>query len=219
MTRIVLELVGALVALTVIVGGVLVWRVAQGPVQLDFLTPRIEAALSDGAGAFDVEVGTTVLAWEGWPETFALRVRDLRASRDGQTVASLPAVDIRLSLSALVRGTVAPTAVTGRGADLTIVRDRDGLRFAGDRQAAAPPPPSERSEPQGASAVVPALLNDLMAAPGPDQPLSYLNRLRAVRTRITVRDEVLGVTWVAPDASVQLRRTAERARRAGEPGG
>ena len=92
-TRIVLELVGALVALTVIVGGVLVWRVAQGPVQLDFLTPRIEAALSDGAGAFDVEVGTTVLAWEGWPETFALRVRDLRASRDGQTVASLPAVD------------------------------------------------------------------------------------------------------------------------------
>jgi len=209
MTRIVLELVGALVALTVIVGGVLVWRVAQGPVQLDFLTPRIEAALSDGAGAFDVEVGTTVLAWEGWPETFALRVRDLRASRDGQTVASLPAVDIRLSLSALVRGTVAPTAVTGRGADLTIVRDRDGLRFAGDRQAAAPPPSSERNEPQGASAVVPALLNDLMAAPGPDQPLSYLNRLRAVRTRITVRDEVLGVTWVAPDASVQLRRTAK----------
>ena len=89
------------------------------------------------------------------------------------------------------------------------MRDRDGLRFAGDRQVAAPPPATERSEPQGASAVVPALLNDLMAAPGPDQPLSYLNSLRVVRTRITVRDEVLGVTWVAPDASVQLRRTAE----------
>jgi len=206
-TRIVLELLGALVALTLIVGGVFVWRIAQGPVQLDFLTPRIEAALSDGAGDFDVRVGTTVLAWEGWPETFALRVRDLRASRDGQTVATLPAVDLRLSLSALVRGTVAPTAVTGRGANLTIVRDGQGLRFAGDQSAAMPPPPAEREAGQGASAVVPALLDDLMAAPGPDRPLSYLNSLRVVRTRITLRDEVLGQTWVAPDASVQLRRS------------
>ena len=206
-TRIVLELLGALVALTLIVGGVFVWRIAQGPVQLDFLTPRIEAALSDGAGDFDVRVGTTVLAWEGWPETFALRVRDLRASRDGQTVARLPAVDLRLSLPALVRGTVAPTAVTGRGADLTIVRDRQGLRFAGDQAAAMPPPPGDRQTGQGASAVVPALLDDLMATPGPDRPLSYLNSLRVVRTRITLRDEVLGRTWVAPDASVQLGRS------------
>ena len=206
-TRIVLELVGGLLALTAIVGGVFVWRVAQGPVQLDFLTPRIEAALSEGAGGFDVQVGTTVLAWEGWPETFALRVRDLSARRDGQTVASLPAVDLRLSLSALVRGTVAPTAVTGRGANLTIVRDADGLRFAGDRRSVQPPPPAERARGEGASAVVPALLDDLMAAPGPDRPLSYLNSLRVVRTRITLRDEVLDQTWVAPDASVQLRRT------------
>ena len=207
-TRIALELVAGFLALALIVGGVFVWRVAQGPVQLDFLTPRIEAALSEGAGRFDVQVGTTVLAWEGWPETFALRVRDLTARRDGQTVASLPAVDLRLSLSALVRGTVAPTAVTGRGADLTIVRDADGLRFAGDRRTVQPPPPAERARGEGASAVVPALLDDLMAAPGPDRPLSYLDSLRVVRTRITLRDEVLDQTWVAPDASVQLRRTA-----------
>lgn len=225
-TRIVLELVGACVALALIVGGVFVWRVAQGPVELDFLSPRIEAALSDGVGDFDVKVGSTVLAWEGWPETFALRVRDLSASRDGETVATLPAVDLRLSLSALVRGTVAPTAVTGRGANLTIVRDADGLRFAGGAPAAArpaeaspdAPPDAPQDTPgggppsgpgQGASAVVPALLDDLMAAPGPDRPLSYLNSLRVVRTRIVVRDEVLGATWVAPDASVQLRRTAQ----------
>jgi hypothetical protein len=203
-TRIVLELAGALVALLLIVGGVFVWRVAQGPVQLDVLSPRIEAALSAGVGNFDVEVGSTVLAWEGWPETFALRVRDLRASRDGRTAARLPAVDLRLSLSALVRGTVAPTAVTGRGANLTIVRDADGLRFGGAGTAA---PRDPAAGGRNVSAVVPALLEDLMAAPGPDRPLSYLNRLSVVDTRIEVRDEVLGITWVAPDASVRLTRT------------
>ncbi|MFP3422661.1 hypothetical protein R0K19_25160, partial [Bacillus sp. SIMBA_161] len=63
-TKIALEVVVGLVALAAIVTGVLVWRLSQGPVELDFLTPRLEQALSEGSGAYAVEVGGTVLAWE-----------------------------------------------------------------------------------------------------------------------------------------------------------
>lgn len=208
-TRIALELVAGVLALAAVVLGVGVWRVAQGPVALDFLTPRLEAALSGGAGNFEVRLGSTVLAWEGWPETFALRVRDVQVRSRARTVARIPEVDLRLSLPALASGTVAPTLVAGRGARLTVVRDADGLRFAG---AAAAPTASGDTPADGRqdiSRLAPALLDDLMAAPAPERPLSYLRRLSVRDTRLVVRDKLLGMDWVAPNATIDLSRTPD----------
>jgi hypothetical protein len=209
-SKITLEILGALVGLAAIVAGVLTWRVAQGPVELDVLTPYLEDALAAGVGNFDVSVGGTLLAWEGWPETFALRVRDVRVTRAGSQVARVPAVDVRLSLAALASGTVAPTVATGRGADLTVVRGSDGFRFGAAPSTAGAADPAV--DPEGRaetdiSGLVPALLDDLMAAPSPEVPLSYLNRLEIVDSRVIVHDEILGVTWVAPEAAVRLGRS------------
>ncbi len=46
-SRIVLEVVAGILAVLVLLMLVALWRLSTGPVQLDFLTPRIEAALTD----------------------------------------------------------------------------------------------------------------------------------------------------------------------------
>ena len=58
--RIVLFLAGSAALLVVS----LVALLARGPIDLDFLRPRLEGALSSPDGAFRVELATVVLAWD-----------------------------------------------------------------------------------------------------------------------------------------------------------
>jgi hypothetical protein len=204
-TKVLLEITAGLIAFAAIVAGVLVWRVSQGPVELNFLTPRLERALAQGGADMDVSIGGTVLAWEGWPETFAVRLQNIRISAQARSVARIPSLDLRLSLPALLNGTIAPTRVEGRAARLTVIRGPDGLRFATD----PPPAPSEGADAQSApdvSTLLPRLLDDLMADPAPARPLSYLEQLSVSDARVIVRDEILDRVWVAPNAQISLRR-------------
>ena len=214
------ETVGLALALVIVAGGVLVWRVAQGPVPLDFLTDRLETELTALSPDLAVKVGGTVLAWEGWPQTFALRLRNVRLSAGGGQQARIPAVDLRLHVPALVAGTVAPTQITARGARLTLLRGESGFRFATPRRA----PPhmatdametdAQTAAPKTApdtdvSEILPALLDEVMAAPNPARRLSYLESLRITEARVTLHDTRMAAVWHAPDADVRLDRSPE----------
>ncbi|RDD60887.1 DUF3971 domain-containing protein [Ferruginivarius sediminum] len=200
-TKIALEAIVGVAALATIVTGVLFWRLSQGPVELDFLTPRLQAALSDAEEGVSVELGGTVLAWEGWPETVALRVTDVAVRSDTETLARVPALDLKLSFPALVAGTLAPTEIVARGARLTVVRDAKGFRFG-------PPVDAEPGEAGDVSDILPDVLADLMAAPRPERRLSYLETVRIAGASLAVRDEILDVVWWAPTANIALRREA-----------
>ena len=43
-----------------------VWRLSLGPVELDFLTGRLEAALNTDGAPTHIEIGGIILAWEGF---------------------------------------------------------------------------------------------------------------------------------------------------------
>lgn len=201
-TKIAVEILAGLTALGAVVAGVLLWRLSQGPVSLDFLTPRLEAALSEAREGVDVKVGGTVLTWEGWPETIALRITDVSISSDGETLARLPASDLKLSFPALVSGTLAPTEIAARGARVTVVRGADGLRFGAGE---SPEAQAEDAE-SDVSSMLPAVLGELMAPSRPDRRLSYLETVRIVDARVRVEDDVLGIVWRAPQANIALRR-------------
>ena len=206
--RILWEVLGAVLLLAGIAAGVLVWRVAQGPVSLDFVTPQLARELDALSPEIDVTLGSTVLTWKGWPETFALRVTDVRLTDRGGHTAEIPEVDLRLSVVALLHGTVAPTRITTRGADLTLVRGPASLRFAPpDSVGAAEAGPEADDAQQDLSRVLPTILDDLMAPPSPDAWLSYLSELRMRDMAVQVHDTRLGTTWRAPSGAVTLRRT------------
>jgi len=195
------ETVGAILALAIIAGGILVWRAAQGPVTLDFLTGPLERELSALKPDVSVDVGGTVLTWEGWPETFALRARDVRITTSEGRLVQVPAVDLHLHVPALLAGTVAPTRITARNARIRLTRAADGFRFGLDTD-------TDAADRRDVAPVLRALLDDLMAAPDPARRLSYLEELRITGARLRLRDEVLAAVWHAPQARVVLRRTA-----------
>ena len=91
-TRVLLEVLAAsLLGIMLLTGGA-AWRLSQGPVPLNFLSPHFEAALNGQGAPFRVTLEKTILAWAGWERTLDIRivdVRDMVRTHDGrQTDAS-----------------------------------------------------------------------------------------------------------------------------------
>jgi hypothetical protein len=201
-TRITLEVLAGIIAVLVLLVGVSLWRLSTGPVDLDFITPKIEAALSDPDGGISVEIGATQLTWGGWRRTIDLHTRNVTVrDREGVTVAALPDIVVRLSLRALAQATVAPTRVEVIGAHISLVREVDGsFQFAGGVEAKTTPDEAELSQ------LLPTVLRQLMSEPTAGQPLSFLRAVRIVGGQISIDDRKLGRAWEAPYANIELRR-------------
>lgn len=203
-TKITLEIAAGLVAATVLLLAVAVWRLSSDPVDLNFLTPRIEAALADPASGVTVRIGSTELVWAGWARTVDLHTRNV-AIRDseGSTIAVLPDIVIGFSLRALVQGTLAPSAVEVFGARLRLVRGEDGKIQLG----AGPEPGTAADGESDFSRLLPSVIEQLESKPDPERPLSFLTELRILNGRISIQDRRSNLFWEAPGAVIELRRS------------
>ena len=134
-TIIALEILVGLFAISAIGVGILIWRLTSGPVALDFLTPHLSAAFEDAVESTRAEIGETVLLWQGWKRPVRLTARDVRLlDLEGQIGVRLPEVSLRLSLSALLRGVVAPTIIELRDASFLLQRKADGSLIFSQRE-------------------------------------------------------------------------------------
>ncbi|HSR71918.1 MAG TPA: DUF3971 domain-containing protein, partial [Kiloniellales bacterium] len=227
-TRITLEVAVGLLAGVALLLGIAFWRLTTGPVELDFLTPRIEAALSDPQAGVTVDVGSTELSWSAAERTVDLHSRDVEIrGGDGGLAARLPDIVLRFSLRALVQGTLAPRSVEVKGARLRVIRTAEGgFAFGpwGDGTGRASPAPPDRSpetpsdaaraDAQLPSAVesdvsrlLPTVIDHLMSRPSPDRPLSFLRRVSLVDSRVLVEDRRANRFWQAPVADIVLERS------------
>ncbi|MDH3597699.1 MAG: DUF3971 domain-containing protein, partial [Rhodospirillales bacterium] len=207
-SRILIEVVLGVLAAAALLVGVTVWRLSEGPLRVDFLTPYLETALAGGEKAPKVEIGETVLTWADWARTVDLRARAVRLSdASGFTIANLPDVSVNLSLRALVQGVIAPTEIEVAGARVTLVRWSDGsFDFGLD------PAETESAEPSAQadlSVLVPEILKELLSDPSPERPMSFLETARIVDGSLTVIDRKLGAVWRAPAAGIEIRRDGD----------
>ncbi len=184
--------IGVLVALG---GGLLTWRLSQGPLRLDFLTRRIERALSDQEAR--VSIRDTVLVWAGWRENFEIRIRGVRMLLpDGRATLELPEMGIELSLRALLaHRLIAPASLEAIGARLVVVRAADGTwRFRSAGGGVETP------------SAVPFVLDDLLAPPDPTTSLGYLESASVVNSTVTIVDESSGRSFTVRNASLEVER-------------
>jgi hypothetical protein len=106
--------------------GVVVWRVRRGPVPLDFLVPRLKAALATDE-AWHVDIEGLELVWEAAAHHAELHARGLRIARPNEGASvTLAAAHIRLNRAALLRGQVVVTAIELEAPSLQLVRDVNG---------------------------------------------------------------------------------------------
>lgn len=202
----ILHLIEALVISAVVLAALAAWRLAQGPVTLDFLNPYIQEALSATDGSFRVEVAHTMLTWAGWQRALDLRATEVRVfAGEKGLVAAVPELSLSLAGQALAQGVVAPRTVEVFGARVRLFRDAGGTLHWGlgqtDDAGNAGGPSAE-----AADEVVRRLYRDLVSHPDPDNPAGHLTRVRLLDAQLVVEDAALGLHWVARDADLLLMR-------------
>ncbi len=192
------------------------WRLSQGPVDIGWLSGRIEAAVNVEDDPTRLSIGGTALAWEGFnrgvDHPLELVLTDMRITdRGGGRQIEIARAEMTLSIGALFFGRIVPRSLDIDGARLTLLRAADGtvsldvgtLREAADTAEAQ----ATDSEPSALS----GLLRELARPVTTDQSgthgaLSQLRRLRVRNAKVTVIDTQIGATWQAPHADIALSR-------------
>ncbi len=159
---------GAAAALVLVSFGALWWRLSQGPIELDVVTPWLVAAIEDNfGGKHTVTVGGTQIERDENGGT-SLRLRDIVVrDADGTVVASAPKAEVGLSGFSLLRGQMRAQSLNLVGAEMSVRIESDGrvTVFAGaDKRpiataspASASPTPQRRDSATADAATPPAL--------------------------------------------------------------
>jgi len=186
------------------------WRLSEGPIRTDFLTPYLQAAVN-GAGGNTVGIGSSFLVWEEGSRGVVMHAAGVSVrDPEGRLIAALPEVAFGLSSSAILDGTLALHEIEIIAPRIRLQRGRDGRISFGGEAAAAPLP--EGAPEAGATAgtgedlVLSRMIRELLAERRPGNALSYLDEVRIRDGQVFVRDDKLGLSWAAPAAEISLRR-------------
>lgn len=200
-SKIALEIIGAAVAVTTVLLAVLAWRLSSGPVSVSILNQMIEDAAHPSLQGGSLDIGDTVLIWAAEERELSLRLTDVRLTgADGNSIARVPQLAFDLSVPALFRGMLAPTAIDLYGVRATILRrPGTGITLALARADA------EQPDPETASLLGP-MLEALIADDDRSSPLGYLDRLGIREGKLRFIDEVNGVSFDAPSATLTISR-------------
>jgi hypothetical protein len=193
-----LRYTAALLAGLAIAGAVLVWRIASGPISLDFITPWVQQALSDPEHGINVSIEHTVLSHEPGSSTVGLVAQGVHLRRaDGSAEVVLPRVALDLSVRAALSGALAPTRVVLMAPELHLTRQPDGTIHLGLGEGA------------GAEDLASGVLADLEVRPNQRGPLGYLREVAIRDAQLTLDDRALHITWQARRADVTLFRSEQ----------
>jgi hypothetical protein len=111
--------------------GVLAWRLAQGPLELPWLTERVTAALNQDATVGHITIGSAALAWEGFRlgvgRSLDLRLTEFTfAGPTGRRILTVPRAEISLSFHGLLLGRTTLRTLEIDQARISLVRAADG---------------------------------------------------------------------------------------------
>lgn len=198
-----LEALGVLVTAVTVLLGLLVWRLAAGPVPLSFLNETIleqaNAELQQGSLALQ----DTMLRWV--PEDRQLVISLLGAElfdAAGDPVITIPEIRLDLRARSMFRGIVALQNVELIGVSAAVVR-RPG---SGVELALADNPDDDDTE---ALIGLEELMTQLAAPPDDDGLLGELQSFGMRNASLRFIDKVNDVEWKTDDATLVLSRSAD----------
>lgn len=185
----VVQLILALLIVTVISVGALMATLANGPVDVAWLARRVTRNMISNA---DVSIGQATLSWQGltggMDRTLDLVLSDVDVrAPGGARLVVLRQAAVSVATRPLLHGVIAPKSVDVDGASLHLHRDALGqIGIEGTR-------PSKSS---GASKL------DMAAM------LAPLDHIRIGGSRVDVVDDQLGIPWALDAITVDIRRSA-----------
>jgi hypothetical protein len=191
---------GVLLLVLATMGGMGAWRLAQGPVSLDRLTPLLARSLS--SNGITVAIDHAALSWESYRQLRIVAIGVHLSQAESGAQLTFREMDMEPSLRGFLTGNLLPSRLTLSEPDLRLQRAADGsyrLGLAGGGNE-----PDESSQFWSKR-----LLEDMTASPEEAGPLSYLRELELRNAAVTVEDPSLGTTWHADRADLTLDRNAD----------
>ncbi len=199
---------GAL-ALAVLAASAAWLRLREGPVDLSYLAPRVEAAVAGVAGGARLSLGGLALSLgDDLDPRPGLRLAGLRLlDAEGRIVFAAPEARVALRPLDLLSGRVRPVAVVVTGPLLRMTRDAEGrFRLGVGAAPAASEGAAAAMEEDAAAAfdgVARAVATLAEGAPG---PLVLLEEISVANARLIYDDFSSGRRWRADRADLRILR-------------
>lgn len=202
-----LEAIAVLFALALFAGAGLLWRLSQGPMELDFLLANAQEELGE---AFDGDLVSLVrlqARFDAGTGQIVVSARDITvAEAGGNIITRVPLLEAGFGLDALLLGQFAPASVTVEGGTVSIVRRADGAVGAG---LGAPERVARIARPTETQRDADAIL-ELLRNPDSNAILGRLTHVSIRSASIRVVDYVNQLDWYIDRAELYLERNETR---------
>ncbi len=183
--------------------GVLAWRLSQGPVAINILSPYVTGALEVFNPGFQFQIEHAEFRWTGFEGQPQLVVRDVRVlDPKGSVIAGLPNLVAFLSVPALLNGDFSPERINLLNPIIRFVHRADGTFSLGTESTALAGAPETTS----GNALFAGLVGSLTSPPSAGGAGSYLKSISIEGTTLTLVDEESGRRWLTPDAALRFAR-------------
>lgn len=198
--RVVLRIAVGLVLATTALAVVAALRLMAGPVDLDFMKPRIARLIDAPGNDIRPDFDKIYFEWSGISRPIRLAFTGLRfTNAQNQVIATAPEAALTFEPRSVVQGILLPTSI----AIIRPVIEADVAREGGAFQRIF-------TSPEGGAQgeAISILVDQLLAEPNYKSLIGQLDSVVIERADVTIRDLKTGLSWNAPEASAKLRRDA-----------
>lgn len=191
-----------------------IWRVSNGPVELDGYSPLLRNVLIEQGIGQNILFDRSILTWRSADNnptgnsSFEVRLLNINIDNPETGLAlNIPQAGMQFSPTAIFRGVLAPTFVEFSGLELDVQVPADawsGEPF--DQDAFIASMRAYLNEFNNSPDLVPRLTKQILAPPSTLSSTGYLQQLTLDQTRINLTDQLSGDVWQIPDAVLDIKR-------------
>ncbi|MBL0941279.1 MAG: AsmA-like C-terminal domain-containing protein [Alphaproteobacteria bacterium] len=184
----------SIVGLVLVGLSIIIFKVYQGPLSLNFIKPQINYLISDDKRT--VEFKDAILNWNKQEARFSIQLLEveLRENNTKHIIAKIGDVGIKLKASALLKGKFVPSVISISNLHLHLFKEKDGsLTLLSNLQEGDP----EESSIDFAN---------LIPTHGGESILKPLKELRIKNSVIQITDRMTKEHWLIPKADLILTR-------------
>lgn len=121
------EIVISITGLVLVALACVIIRLANGPIDLNFLNSDVQAALNSSEIGVSGSIQGTQLAWHGWSHPLEIQVKELQLfTHKGDEILNVPEVGISLNLFKLVSGEIVVKKIRIYSPRIILRRDEKG---------------------------------------------------------------------------------------------
>ncbi len=205
----VLEAFAVVLALVILAGGALLWRLAEGPLDADILRPTLVGALADAVDGDTATVGRIQARFDPATAALIFIASDVRVERSpGDVVLAAEELSTGLALDLLLTGRARPVSIRARGGNFSVVRTSEGRVLAGFGDPRQLNRETDASSQPGSG--LGSFTRELNRSGS--GVLSRLQRLELSQVYLRLVDESIELDWLIDDVALDFDLQDEQVR-------